>query len=250
MPRPETFDAKLLPSHITGNEAVESLENINALLSAKSCIAYPYYYNPVTLLEQFGYPPEDAAIPIGMKYAVLLRGDSFTAFLDVMNRVMEKTPYKGEPVDEATALLREAFGVYVMLDPQTEVTTISNVSGTDHHIRIQRDPNQPVFSGNIQDAVAALAVAPDILWKAIRKGGLVIGELEGDFYDEPWNVRSHEFFIEDPDGILQPDGPTRYWLSPFHPRIVFSQGLSEEKIAFLKSRETVGILADVRVAEK
>jgi hypothetical protein len=200
-------------------------------------------------LEEFGYPPEDAIVPIGMKYAVLLRGDSFTGFLDVMNRVMEKAPYKGEPVDEATALLREAFGIYVMLDPQTQVTTITRVpTKVDSPVRIERDPNQPVFSDNIKDAIAGLAVAPDYFWKAIRRGGLVIGELEGDYYDASWTIRSHEFFIEDSKGILRPGGPKNYELTPFHPKIEFLAGLSEEKVQFLTSRETVGILADLRVA--
>lgn len=188
-------------------------------------------------------------LPIGVEQAVLLRGGAFTDFLSF---TLEHNfiPNHGENLDEFK-LLPNGFNVQLLYDEQKQNI---HVHLKHKEISVKMDMGsgpKGALSQDVRTAIGALAVMPDELWNNARKQGLIVGVLDGDFYDKKWKVKSYSLMIDDYNGILSHPHDTPDLLLSFDPenlRLRAEEKDGEKVGAFMTTRQMIGIFADVRTA--
>jgi hypothetical protein len=193
------------------------------------------------------YPPH--YLPIGLDSAVLLRGPALSNFLSFAIK-NDFIPKQDHNLNEFK-LLSEAFDIRLSFDEQTQNLLVNQI-GKSTVIRMDNGSGAAgSLSTDVQIAIGALAVLPEELWNNVRKQGLIVGALDGDYYDKAWKVKSYSLMIDDFEHVLSYSRRTPDLLLSFHPEYLRRQthGIGEKTSSFLASRQMVGIFADLRTAD-
>lgn len=195
MPTPKELSGGMFAG-LEGPKFLRAVDAFNQLVNAKKTYISNHDQN-LSLEDGFGLGNKEL---LAFSQALLVRGHAFHNFITYTTET-GIIPFSWEELGQQR-VLNNVFDTKISFEREHQVITVSRGANREHSVMFQHDGLANPFIPSVRFSIAGLAIVPDSYWPEIAKHGLVVGNVRGDYYDNPLHIDAYSIMLPDPNGIL------------------------------------------------